>query len=86
MPFSTLPPAPLIGQKLCPPSSAGVGLGMAHLPPGRSCWPLRALQAWELKERKDGRREGRQIFLFFLDRVAKQRDKALWGKAEPHCV
>lgn len=29
------------------------------------------------KERKDGRRGGRQIFIFFLDRVAKQRDKAL---------
>lgn len=37
-------------------------------------------------KRKGGRGEGRQIFLFFLDPVAKQRDKALWGKAEPHCV
>lgn len=38
------------------------------------------------KKKKGGRREGRQIFIFFLDRVAKQRDKALWGKVEPHCV
>ena len=35
---------------------------------------------------EDRRREGRTHFSLFLDRVAKQREKAVSGKVEHHCV